>query len=47
MIGRITQAFGSEAAAASAVIMAEVLGFSASKFFNPTLGVWIVAVNRR
>ena len=46
MIGRITQVFGSEAAAA-AVIMAEVLGFSASKFFNPTLGVWIVAVNRR
>ena len=46
-MGKITQAFGSEAAAASAVLMAEVLGFAASKFFNPTLGVWIVAVNRR
>lgn len=47
MVSRITQAFGSEAAAASAVIMAEVLGFSATKFFNPTLNVWIVAVNRK
>ena len=40
-------AFGSEAAAASAVIMAELLGHAATKLFNPTFNVWIVAVNNR